>query len=218
MQTTTAGLSRVAAESVAQPIVAVPSTTRASRRWRGFSVSAAVLASVLVLSASGCGFEVVDTGRGLAPELVSQDSASSTSVSAQPSPSSIKKAVSAQPSPVKPSGPNAKAHRSYYAGEVDITTGCPKGKIVIDQVHRTTVITEYCKEVIVTAPFSTVLAERVGTLKVESGASHSYFLIRELSTASLKAPFDHLYWDKGHPRVKITGFKTIARMNPVKEK
>jgi hypothetical protein len=202
---------------------------RSGRSLRVLSGALAVSVGVALMAVSGCGVEVVHTSQAGSPAQPSSLAVAPTpvpgipaSVSADPgdrpeTSSAPEPSVSASKAS-RPTGPNAKAYRSYYADHIDITTGCPEGEIVIDQPNRTTVITEPCDKVTVTAPFNNVLAEKVGTLKVPFTGSGGYFLIRELGSADVKAPFDHLYWDKGTPRVKVSGLNTVAKPNPVKEK
>jgi hypothetical protein len=109
------------------------------------------------------------------------------------------------------------ARRSYYADKVDVTTGCPGGEIVLDQSMRVTRLTESCDRVIVTAPFTTLIAGPVGTLEIKSGASHGHFLIQRLGVGKIDAPFNKVYWDQGNPRLSVTGFKCVVKPNPVKE-
>lgn len=179
---------------------------------------------------SGCSVDVV-SGQGATPAPIQTQDADRASepatagsgeptVSAEPQASepqaSDTQPRASQPSVAKPTGPNAEAYRSYYADQIDVTTSCPGGEIVIGGGH-TVRITEACDKVTVTGSFSNVLAERVGTLIVTAEASHSYFLIRELASAKVEASFDHLYWDSGNPHVQVSGFKTVASPNPVKE-
>lgn len=183
------------------------------------------LAALLMLS--GCSVDVIAPGQGAAPSATdtqpevgepteSEEPAESVEPTDSAEPTSSEPASDA-PSVKKPTGPNAKAYRSYYLDDVDVTTGCPDGEIVIDESMRTTVITEDCDKVTVTAPFNNVLAQRVGKLVVTYTGSNSYFLVTELGSATIEAPFDHLYWDKGNPRVKVSGLNTVAKPNPVKE-
>lgn len=197
---------------------ATPARLVGRLRWLNVPLALG-LAALLMLS--GCSVDVIAPGQGATPGPTDTQQALAEPTESAESTESVEPMSSdpASPSPSvkKPTGPNAKAYRSYYAGEADVTTGCPDGEIVIDQSMRTTVITEACDKVTVTAPFSNVLAQRVGKLVVTYTGSHSYFLVTELGSATIEAPFDHLYWDKGNPRVKVSGLNTVAKRNPVKE-
>ncbi|MCE1174434.1 MAG: hypothetical protein LWW77_07485 [Propionibacteriales bacterium] len=109
------------------------------------------------------------------------------------------------------------ARRSYYADKVDVTTGCPGGEIVLDQSMRVTMLTEPCERVVVTNSFNTLLAGEVGTLEIREAASHGHFLIGQLGSAKVAAPFNKVYWDSGNPKLTVTGFKCVVKPNPAKE-
>lgn len=181
-----------------------------ARRWVG-----AFSAAVLLLS--GCSVELVSA------KPPNQPSADVQSPQTSPATTDASEPTTSAPTPtstyVKPDDPTEKdlARRSYYADEIEVTTGCPDGKLTLDQTGRVTAITEDCHEVRVTASFTTLLAERIDNLIVEDTASLGHFIIREIGTARIDAPFNHVYWDRGKPRLTVTGFHCEVKPNPVSE-
>ncbi|HAM45455.1 MAG TPA: hypothetical protein DCM67_10615 [Propionibacteriaceae bacterium] len=184
-----------------------------ARRWFG-----GLSAAVLVLS--GCSVELVSVNPPDQPPADLQSpSASSTPTAAIGATTPAASAPSPASTYHKPDDPTEKdlAQRSYYADEIEVTTGCPGGKLTLDQSSRVTAITEDCHEVRVTAPFTTLLAEKIDTLIVEDTASLGHFIIREIGTARIDAPFNHVYWDRGKPQLKVSGFRCVVKPNPVPE-
>lgn len=183
------------------------------RRWFGGPICA-----VLVLS--GCSVELVAANPPDQPTTQRQAPQSTPTMTAADDETTPAAPV---PDPtstyVKPDSPTEQdlARRAYYADEIEVTTGCPGGKITLDQSTRVTAITEDCHEVRVTAPFTTLLAEKIDILIVENTASLGHFIIREIGTARIEAPFNHVYWDRGKPQLKVTGFHCVIKPNPVSE-
>ena len=110
------------------------------------------------------------------------------------------------------------ARRSYYANEVEVTTGCPGGTLTLNRTRVITRLTENCHKVVVDAPFTTLLAEKVDILTVSQNSGMGHFIIREIGSAKVEAPFSYLYWDRGNPKLDVTGFRTVAKPNPVSER
>lgn len=110
------------------------------------------------------------------------------------------------------------ARRSYYADKVEVTTGCPQGRLTLSKSQTVTRITEDCHKVTVTAAFVTVLAEKIDILTVKNTAGMGHFIVRELDSVRLEAAFSFLYWDRGNPDLAVTGFRSIAKPNPVSER
>lgn len=186
---------------------------RRARRWLS-GLSAAVVVF------SGCSVELVPANAPSQPSTEPAGPQTSPVVTTTPEATA---SATAEPTPTstyhKPDNPTEKdlARRSYYSDEIEVTTGCPGGKLTLDQSSRVTAITDDCREVRVTAPFTTLLAEKVDTLIIEDTASLGHFIIREIGTARVEAPFNHVYWDRGTPRLKVTGFRCVIKPNPVSE-
>ncbi len=184
-----------------------------ARRWFG-----GLCVAILVLS--GCSVELVSANAPDQPPADTQNPTVSptTAVAGDATPAAAS-APAATSTYSKPDNPTEKdlARRSYYADEIEVTTGCPGGKLALDQSSRVTAITEDCHEVRVTAPFTTLLAEKIDILIVEDTASLGHFIIREIGTARIEAPFNHVYWDRGKPQLKVTGFRCVIKPNPVSE-
>lgn len=184
-----------------------------TRRWLG-----GLAAAVLVLS--GCSVELVSATAPVPPPAEPPSAAITPTTPTAPE---VTTPTTSAPSPTstykKPDNPTEKdlARRTYYADEIEVTTGCPGGKLTLDQSSRVTAITEDCHEVRVTAPFTTLLAEKIDILIIEDTASLGHFIIREIGTATVDAPFNHVYWDRGTPRLKVTGFRCVIKPNPVSE-
>lgn len=191
---------------------------RAIRRSHA-PVALAIAAMLLV---TGCGVDVVRLAPGptqvTSAPAVDGPAVEPVASSTEPS-SSATDPVDPSPSASQTGQPTERdlARRSYYADKVDVTTGCPGGEIVLDQSMRVTRLTEPCDRVIVTAPFTTLIAGTVGTLDIRSGASHGHFLIGRIGVGKIDAPFNKVYWDAGNPRLTVTGFKCVVKPNPVKE-
>lgn len=184
-----------------------------ARGWLG-----ALSAAALLLS--GCSVELVSASAPGQPRTDAQSpQTSAPTAEGNESATPTVAAPSATSSYVKPDDPTERdlARRSYYADEIEVTTGCPDGKLTLDQTGRVTEITEDCHEVRVTASFTTLLAERIDNLIVEDTASLGHFIIREIGTARIDAPFNHVYWDRGKPRLTVTGFRCEVKPNPVSE-
>jgi hypothetical protein len=204
---------------------------RITRGKEGFSANTAlkwsffrrVTAPIAIVVASGlltgCGVEVVAQPPASAPTSAEPAPAADPGSSESPAVVDVDPSAEPEPSASEAGEPTQAdlARRSYYDNSIDLTTGCPTGRIVIDQSMRVTKITEDCKEVIVTAAFTTLLAEHVGTLTIKNTASHGHFLIRSIDKATVAAAFNHVYWDSGKPSVNVTGFKCVVQPNPVKE-
>ncbi len=183
---------------------------------RLFAPLALTLASVLTLS--GCGLEVV----GPAPSSPSASPDGPVGTQASASAASVvdvDPSATPSPSPTQDGEPTERdlARRSYYDDRIELTTACPTGRVVIDQSMRVTKITEDCKEVVVTGAFTTLLAQHIGTLKIEVTASHGHFIAASIGKADVAGAFNHIYWDSGEPALHVTGFKCVIQPNPAKE-
>lgn len=177
------------------------------------------LATAGVLALSGCGVEVVGSTPSPGPSVAAPLASSVPAESETPAVVDVDPSASPEPSATEAAEPTEKdrARRSYYADEIDLTTGCPTGRVTIDQSMRVTRITEDCDQVIVTAAFTTLLAEHIGTLTIKNTASHGHFVIGSIGKATVAAPFNHVYWDSGRPVLNVTGFKCVVEPNPAKE-
>jgi len=172
-----------------------------------------------VLALSGCGVEVVGPTPLPGPSVADPATPSEPAESEAPAVVDIDPSASPEPSETKEAEPTEKdlARRSYYADKVELTTGCPTGRVRIDESMRVTRITEDCDQVIVSAAFTTLLAEHVGTLTIKNTAAHGHFLMGSIGKATVAAPFNHVYWDSGRPVLNVTGFKCVVEPNPAKE-
>lgn len=195
-------------------------------------ISAGLVAGAVAMAVAvgGCSVELVHT-RPTASDAATDeatDPAPETSESPQepedssPSASAPSGPAPSGSAPTQSDGEDADeidlARRSYYADEVEVTTGCPDGVLTLDRTQVVTRLTENCHKVIVDASFTTLLAEKVDILTVSQASGMGHFIIREVGSARVEAPFSYLYWDRGNPKLKVTGFKTVAKPNPVSER
>lgn len=189
--------------------------TQVERRRRWLS---GLAAAVLVLS--GCSVELVSTSERDQPPSDTQSPQTTPTTAA---PANVTTPAVTTPPPTstdqKPDEPTEKdlARRSYYADEIATVTGCPGGKLTLDQSRQVTELIEDCHEVRVTAPFVTLLAEKIDILIIEDDAGSGHFIIREIGTARVDSAFNHVYWDRGMPELKVTGFRCVVKPNPVPE-
>lgn len=182
-------------------------------------VGIAFMTAVVV---SGCSVDVVHATPS--PSISTQVSAPPVSVPPVTASATPQNPGSAKPSGTKTAAPNTGpvtendlARRSYYADKVEIVTGCPTGAITLERTNTVTRITEYCEDVTIEAPYVTLIAERIGTLTVRDGASSGHFIVRQVSSATLEAPYSFLYWDGGNPEIDVSGYQSVAKPNPVPE-
>ena len=192
-------------------------------RWQARSVRKlipAVLVAGIVamaLTVSGCSVDLVHT-ESAASEAASDETTEVPETSESPQEPTDSPSASAPTQSSDPDGETDLARRSYYANEVEVTTGCPKGFLTLDRPQVITRLTEDCHKVVVDASFTTLLAEKVDILTVSQASGMGHFIIREIGSAKVEAPFSYLYWDRGNPKLDVTGFRTVAKPNPVSER
>jgi cytoskeletal protein RodZ len=192
-------------------------------RWQARSVRKlipAVLVAGIVamaLTVSGCSVDLVHT-ESAASEAASDETTEVPETSESPQEPTDSPSASAPTQSSDPDGETDLARRSYYANEVEVTTGCPGGTLTLDRTQVITRLTENCHKVVVDAPFTTLLAEKVDILTVSQNSGMGHFIIREIGSAKVEAPFSYLYWDRGNPKLDVTGFQTVAKPNPVSER
>jgi hypothetical protein len=179
---------------------------------RGAGGRLAVLALVLLvaLPASGCGVEIVGPPAvRTSPSEAGAEEPASTADSGDEA-----QATAAEESP----DPLADARRSSYDGRVDVTLDCAGGEVTLDQSDQITRITQDCNTVTVNGDYTKVVAERIGTLHINSEATFATVVMTSATQVTIDADFAHVYWDEGNPGVKAAGFKSTANPNPVKER
>lgn len=176
----------------------------------------AVVAAVTV-SSSGCSVEMVPATTSAAGSQT--PGAQNSTQPSEPRDGGTTKAPTVQVTAIDPdeSEETTLARRSHYAGEIEISTGCPDGVLTLSRTDTVTRLTENCHKVVVDAPYVTLLAEKVDVLIVNGAASSGHFIIRELGSATLDAPYSYLYWDRGTPRLSVSGYESFANPNPVSE-
>ncbi len=193
-------------------------------RWQARSaqklIPAALVAGIvaMALAVSGCSVDLVHT-ESAASEAASDEVTEVSATSESPQEPTDSPAAS---EPTQSGDADTDeidlARRSYYANQVEVTTGCPKGLLTLDRPQVITRLTEDCHKVIVDASFTTLLAEKVDILTVSKASGMGHFIIREIDSAKVEAPFSYLYWDRGNPKLDVTGFRTVAKPNPVSER